>query len=109
MDLSRGDLVTVVLPGAYGKPRPALVIQSDLFAEIPSVTLIPLTSTLRDAALLRPRLEPGVDNGLRCPSQLMIDKIQTLPKPRIDQRIGHLGKKDLVEVERSLMVFLGLA
>lgn len=64
----RGDLVTVSLPGDYGKPRPALVIQSDLFAEHPSVTVLPITSHLVDAPLLR--IDIGPESGLERPSQI---------------------------------------
>jgi mRNA interferase MazF len=63
--MRRGDLVTVALQGAYGKPRPALVIQSDLFDAHPSVAVLPVTSELRDAPLFRIRVEPDAKNGLR--------------------------------------------
>jgi mRNA interferase MazF len=66
--LRRGDLVTVALQGGYGKPRPALVVQADQFAELGSVVILPITSTLVDAPLLRLPVEPSSDNGLRAPS-----------------------------------------
>lgn len=80
--MRRGDLVTVVLPGSYGKPRPALVIQSDLFDEHPSITMLPVTSTLRDTPVFRITVQPGPQNGLRVPSQVMVDKAQSIPPGR---------------------------
>ena len=74
MGVKRSDLVTVTLQGAYGRPRLGLVIQSNLFAEHPSVTFLPLTSELVDAPLIRIRVEPSAKNGLQKPSQIMIDK-----------------------------------
>src|ERR1700676_5192220 len=63
LEVRRGDIVTIVLPGAYGKPRPALVVQSDLFDTLASVTVLPVTSELRTAPLLRISIEPNTDNG----------------------------------------------
>ena len=63
--MRRGDLVSIALQGDYGKPRPALVVQSDLFAEHPSVTILPVTSELRDTPLFRVLIEPTETNGLR--------------------------------------------
>ena len=105
---SRGDVVAVVLPGAYGKPRPALIVQSDLFAETPSVTLCPLTSTLRAAPLLRISVAPTATNGLREPSQIMIDKLVTVPREKIGGTIGRLEDTIMVQVGRAITVFLGL-
>jgi len=70
----RGDLVTVALPGAYGNPRPGLVVQSDLFDEHPSVTILPVTSERRDTPLFRIDVAPTAANGLLKPSQIMVDK-----------------------------------
>ena len=73
--MRRGALVPIVQPEAYGKPRPALVIQSDLFNVHPSVTILPLTSELRDTPLFRLRVEPSAKNGLHVTSEVMVDKI----------------------------------
>ncbi|MER2518144.1 MAG: type II toxin-antitoxin system PemK/MazF family toxin, partial [Candidatus Accumulibacter phosphatis] len=62
--MKRGNLVTIVLQGAYGKPRPALVVQSDLFATHPSVTILPVTSELRETPLFRVEIKPTAENGL---------------------------------------------
>jgi mRNA interferase MazF len=104
----RGEVITIVLPGAYGKPRPALVIQSDLFDALGSVTVLPITSELRAAPLLRIPIEPRAGNGLRKQSQIMIDKIQTVPRSKIGAIIGKLHPDALVEVNRSLATFLGI-
>lgn len=105
----RGGLITVALQGDYGKPRPAVVIQSDLFDEHPSVTLLPLTSDLRDTPLFRITIEPSPENGLRQRSQIMIDKIQTVPRAKVGPSLGRLSDDEQIAVNRSLMLFLGLA
>jgi len=105
----RGDLVTVALPGDYGKLRPALVIQSDLFAEHPSVTVLPVTSERRNAPLFRIDVKPGADNGLKKRSQVMIDKATTVPREKVGQAFGRLDDTTLVAVHRALAVFLGYA
>jgi mRNA interferase MazF len=105
--MTRGDVVVVSLPGNYGKPRPALVIQSDLFAEHPSVTVLPITSHLVEAPLLR--IEIGPESGLERVSQIQIDKAQTPRQERIGAIIGRVDRGTLAAVSRALTVFLGLA
>lgn len=107
--MKRGDFVTVALPGDYGKPRPALVIQSDLFEAHPSVTILPVTSELREAPLFRIAVEPTWDNGLRRPSQVMVDKPQSIARERVGKTIGRLDDEKMVSVNRALAVFLGFA
>jgi mRNA interferase MazF len=107
--VTRGDLVTIALSGDYGKPRPALVIQSDLFDAHPSVTILPVTSELRDAPLLRITVAPSGVNGLRRPSQVMIDKPQTVARGKIAKIIGRLDDQVMLGVNRALAVFLGFA
>ena len=107
--MRRGDLVTIALPGDYGKARPALVIQSDLFDEHPSVTLLPVTSELRDAPLFRLRVEPSAENGLRKASQIMVDKAHTVPREKVGASFGRLDDGTMVAVNRALALFLGFA
>lgn len=107
--MRRGDLVTIALPGAYGKPRPALVIQSDLFDEHPSLTILPLTSELRAAPLLRIEIAPDPGNGLHLPSQVMVDKAHTVPREKVGTPIGRLDEATMLAVTRALAVFLGVA
>jgi mRNA interferase MazF len=105
----RGDLVTTALVGDYGKPRPALVIQSDLFDAHPSVTILPVTSDLREVPLFRVRLEPSAENGLLRASDVMVDKATTVAREKIGRRIGRLDDSEMVAVNRLLAVFLGIA
>jgi len=70
----RGDFVTIAMQGDFGKPRPALVIQADQFSEHATVTVLPVTSTLIAAPLFRVTVQPSAENGLRKPSQVMVDK-----------------------------------
>jgi mRNA interferase MazF len=106
--MKRGDLVPVVLAGAYGKPRPALVIQSDLFAQHPSVTILPVTTELRPIETFRIAVTPSTKNGLRAPSQIMVDKAHTIPRDKAGAPFGELELRTLKAVDRSLAVFLGL-
>ena len=105
----RGDLVTVAMQGDFGKPRPALVIQADLFSEHTSVTLLPITSTLVEAPLLRITLQPNSENGLKKPSQVMVDKIMTVKRDKVGPAFGHIDADALVQIERCLALFLGIA
>ncbi len=107
--MRRGDLVTVAAPGDYGKPRPALVIQSDLFDELPSVTLCLVTSTLRDTPIFRITVDPSRSNGLQRVSQIQVDKVMTVACERIGGVIGRLDDATLLKVNRSLAVFFGIA
>jgi mRNA interferase MazF len=101
--------VVVATSGDYGKPRPALVVQSDLFAELPSVVICPLTTTLRDDAdLFRLEVEPSAGNGLREVSQIAIDKITVVPVAKIGDVIGEGGSALLLRVDRALALFLGI-
>jgi mRNA interferase MazF len=107
--MRRGDLVTVALQGDLGKPRPALVIQSDLFDVHPSVTILPVTSELRDAPLFRVAVKPGELNGLDKPSQVMVDKPQSVARERVGSVFGRLDDETMLAVNRALAVFLGFA
>lgn len=107
--MRRGDLVTVAMPGDFGKPRPALIIQADPFAEAGTVTVLLVSSTLVDAPLLRPTLRPTPENGLRKPSQVMIDKTMTVRRDKLGPPFGRLDDKTMLSVTRLLAVFLGLA
>ena len=107
--MMRGDFVTIAMPGDFGKPRPALVIQADQFGEHATVTVLPLTSTLVAAPLLRITVQPNVQNGLQKPSQIMLDKTMTVKRDKIGQAFGRIDADAMVEIERCLAVFLGIA
>jgi len=107
--MKRGDIVTVATPGEYGKPRSALVIQSNFFDSHPSVTLCLITSDLRDAPLFRLLLQPTPANGLQKTSQIMVDKILTIPREKVRMIIGTLDARTLLEVNRALSLCIGLA
>lgn len=107
--MRRGDLVTIALQGDYGKPRPALIIQSDLFDEHPSVTILPVTGELRDTPLFRITVKPSDGNGLSKPSQVMVDKAQTVPREKVGETVGRLDDNAMLAVNRALAVFLAFA
>lgn len=107
--MNRGELWTVS-GGTYAqKPRPALIIQDDLFEASESVTLLPLTSHLTDAPLLRITVEPRSLNGLSHVSQIMVDKLTTVRRVNVGSRMGRVDSETMVAVEQSLAVFLGFA
>ena len=105
----RGDVVAIAMQGDFGKPRPALVIQASHFSEHTSVTVLPITSTLVAAPLLRVTVQPGTENGLKGPSQIMVDTVMTVKRDKIGSVFGHIDADTMVEVERCLAVFLGIA
>jgi mRNA interferase MazF len=104
-----GDLVTIALQGEFGKPRPALIVQSDLFSEHGTVTVLLLTSTLIEAPLLRVTLEPDSTNRLQRLSQIMIDKTMTIRREKIGPSFGALSGEVMQNVRRLMAVFLGIA
>lgn len=107
--MKRGDVVTVVLQCDFGKPRPALIIQADAYSAHTSVTVLPITSTQINAPLLRVALAPSSDNGLVRPSQVMVDKTMAIRRDRLGTIIGRISPDDLLEIDRCLAVFLGIA
>ena len=108
--MKRGDIVTITAPGYYGKPRPALIIQADVFNDIhASITVVPLTSTIVNAPLFRITLDPSRQNGLSRVSQIMVDKVLTLPREKIGKRVGRLGNTLIIRVGRALSVWLGMS
>jgi mRNA interferase MazF len=108
--MQRGDLVTVAAAGDYGKPRPAVILQSDAFPEgHTSVVVCQLTSELANAPDFRVTIEPTPENGLRLKSQVMADKPITIRRERIGQKIGRLGSQDMARLGIALAFVLGLA
>lgn len=107
--MTRGDLVTVAMPGDFGKPRPALVIQADQFDMIATMTVLLISSTIVDAPLIRITLEPTPENGLRKRSQVMTDKVMTVRRDRLGAAFGRADDATLIAVNRSLALFLGFA
>ena len=105
----RGDFVTISLQGDFGKLRPALVVQSDQFNEHASVTVLPVTGTVVAAPLLRVTVQPDARNGLQKPSQVMVDKAMTVKRDKVGPSFGRIDADALIEVERCLAVFLGIA
>lgn len=107
--MRRGDLVTVALQGDSGKPRPALVVRSDLFAEHETVAVAPITSHLANAPLLRILVEPSPANGLQKISQIMVDRVSPINRAKIGPVIGRIDDDTMGKVERALLVWFGIA
>ena len=110
MVLRRGDIAIVAAPGDYGKPRPALVLQSDLFQETGSVVVALVTTDQRpQAPLFRKRIAPTDENGMRLPSDVMLDKLVSVPRTKISRAVGRLTDAEMAEITASLALFLGMA
>lgn len=107
--MRRGDLVTIAMQGDFGKPRPALVIQSDQFDAHATVTVLLLSSTLIEAPLFRLTVDPTQGNGLRKPSQIMVDKAMTVKREKLGEVFGRIDDSAMVAVNRALALFLGFA
>lgn len=108
--MRRGDIWTVAGGKSYaGKPRPVVIVQDNNFDELNSISICPFTTDVTEAPLFRLLVEPNEHNGLRLPCRLMVDKITTIPKSKVGKQIGGLAEQDLLRLNQSLMVFLGLA
>ena len=107
--VKRGEIWTVS-GGVYAsKPRPALIVQDDHFQDTEAITVCPLSTALFGTPLIRIPLEPTESNGLAQPSEVMVDMITTVKRSKVGSRIGELTKQDILRVEQSVLVFLGIA
>src|SRR5271163_1711451 len=110
MPMRRGDVVAVAAAGDYGKPRPAVIVQSDAFPQThASVIVCQMTSEIADAADFRVTVDPSDENGLRTQSQVMADKPVTIRRERVGQPIGRLGAADMAQIDAALAFVMGLA
>jgi mRNA interferase MazF len=107
--MKRGDLVIVTVAGDYGKPRPAVVVQTNLVNDThASIVVCPVTSHLQEAELFRLTITPSPDNGLQKTSQIMVDKIVAVRRGKIRERIGCLDEELMIRLNRSLAFWMGL-
>jgi mRNA interferase MazF len=108
--VTRGEIYPAAGRGRHtGKPRPVVILQDDRFDATASVTVCPFTTNPVEAPLLRLPIDPSEDNGLEQSSQLMVDKVTTVPRSSLGECLGRLRDEELVALNRSLIVFLGLA
>ena len=108
--MRRGDVIAVSVPGDYGKPRPAVIVQTDALPDgHPSIVVCQMTSRLVDAADFRVTIDPTSENGLRTRSQVMADKPVAIRRERIGQQIGRLGAADMARLNSALAFVMGLA
>ncbi|MBA3404337.1 MAG: type II toxin-antitoxin system PemK/MazF family toxin [Gemmatimonadaceae bacterium] len=106
--MKRGDIIKAISAKEYGKPRPSLVVQANSFEGLKSVVICPLTSDLLESSDIRLRIEPNARNGLRLPSNIMIDKVSTIPRARCREVIGKVDELTLERVAANLSLLLGL-
>jgi mRNA interferase MazF len=108
--VKRGEIWTAAAGSGYiGKPRPVVIVQDDRFDATASVTVCAFTTDTTDAPLFRLVVVPDDANGIQAASRLMVDKITTIPKSKVGERLGRLGDEDMIRLDRAMMVFLGLA
>ncbi len=108
--MKRGEIwIAAAGSGYVGKPRPVVILQDDRFDATTSVTVCAMTTDPTDAPLIRLVIEPDDTNQLRERSRLMVDKITTVPRSKLGERMGRLGDEDMVRLGRATLVFLGLA
>ena len=108
--LKRGNIVSIAVQGDFGKPRPALLIQSDMFNEAhATLSVLLISSELVDAPLFRLSIEPNQVNGLTQPSQIQVDKVMTVRRDKVGQLIGSVDDAMMVRVNRALALWTGLA
>jgi len=108
--MTRGDIWTASGGNDYaGKSRPVVIVQSDRFDSLESVTVCPFTTDTTDAPLIRLVVVPSRRNGLIAVSRIMVDKVTTMSKAKLGKRIGRLTDEDTVRLNRAILVFLGLA
>jgi mRNA interferase MazF len=108
--LRRGEIWTAAAGTGYvDKPRPVVIVQDDRFDATDSITVCAFTTDPTEAPLFRLRLEPDEINGLREPCSLMVDKITTVPRSKLGDRVGRLSDQEMVRLGRAVLVFFGLA
>jgi mRNA interferase MazF len=106
----RGEIWTAAADSGYtGKPRPVVIVQDDRFDATASVTVCALTTDPTEAPLFRLPVIPDETNGIREPSNLMVDKVTTVPRTKLGQKVGRLGDDDMVRLGRAVIVVLGIA
>jgi mRNA interferase MazF len=110
VEIARGDVVLMVVPGDLGRPRPGVVVQaSEFHGDLSTVFVCPVSSDLQDKLPLRPLIEAAPENGLRLRSQIMTDKMAALRRDRIGRVIGRIDAATSEQLDRALLVLLGLA
>jgi mRNA interferase MazF len=110
VEITRGNVVLMVVPSDLGQPRPGIVIQADeLAADFSTILICPISSDLQDQLLLRPLINPAPENGLRLQSQIMTDKLVALRRDRIRRVIGRIDVETSEKLDRALLLVLGLA
>lgn len=108
--MRRGDICIAAARGAYtGKPRPVVIVQDDRFDVTASVTVCPLTTSELEAPLVRISVAPTEATGIQQSSQVMVDKVTTMPRANVGEHVGRLSDADLLRLDRALLVFLGIA
>jgi mRNA interferase MazF len=108
--MKRGDIYSICAPGEFGKPRPAVIVQTDALnrQQFSSVIICPFTGAITDAPLFRILVEPTPANGLTKKSQIMVDKVLAVPVKRIGEHIGQINDEQILQLNRTLAFVIGI-
>jgi mRNA interferase MazF len=109
VEVKRGDIVLIVAPSELGRPRPGVIVQADEFKNLTTVFVCPISSDVQENLPLRPTIDAKPSNGLRLRSQIMTDKMVALRHDRVRRVIGRLDSETTQQLDRALLVVLGLA
>jgi mRNA interferase MazF len=109
VEVKRGDIALVVVPSELGRPRPGAIVQADEFKDLTTIFICPISSDVQPNLPLRPTIEAKPSNGLRLRSQIMTDKMIALRRDRVRTVIGRLDSETMEQLDRALLVVLGLA
>jgi len=109
VEVKRGDIVLIVAPSELGRPRPGVIVQADEFKDLTTIFVCPVSSDVQPNLPMRPTIEAKPSNGLRLRSQIMTDKMIALRRDRVRSVIGHLDSETTQQLDRALLVALGLA
>ena len=98
----RGEIWTLRDDAYASKARPVVVIQGELGDVFDSIILCLLTTYESSVTDTRVAISPTVGNGLNKPSFVMTDKIVTIAKSELGDRIGTLTDEQMHEISRQL-------
>ncbi len=104
--MKRGEVWWADLPAPAGR-RPVVLLSRDAaYAVRTSITVAPLTRTIRDIPVEAPL---GREDGLPAPCVASLDDITTVPKSLLKRRLVELPPARMAEIEAAIRFALDLA
>ena len=113
MTIKRGDIyyadLSPVVGSEQGGMRPVLIVQNDIGNKYsPTVIAAAITSQRFKTQLPTHIQVDAQDCGLSKDSIVLLEQVRTLGKQRLKERMGNLGERDMIRVNRALSVSLGI-